>query len=168
MPLFAPLPFPTIIATGVASPSAHGQLITRTDIALEIEKPMLSPSSSHIINVIAATVITAGTKIPETLSAIFAIGAFEDDASLTSLIICASVVSSPTLSARHFKYPEIFDVADVTSLPTVLSTGMLSPVTAASLTALLPSITIPSTGIFSPGLTINISPFFTSLTGTSI
>ena len=32
IPFFAPTPLPTIIATGVASPSAHGQLITRTDM----------------------------------------------------------------------------------------------------------------------------------------
>ena len=36
MPDFAPIPFPTIIATGVASPSAHGQLITRTETARAI------------------------------------------------------------------------------------------------------------------------------------
>ena len=57
-------------------------------------------------------------------------------------------------------------VAAETLSPADLSTGMLSPVSAASFTALLPSTTIPSTGIFSPGLTINISPFFTFSTGT--
>ena len=39
IPFRAPTPFPTIIATGVASPSAHGQLITRTEIALAIANP---------------------------------------------------------------------------------------------------------------------------------
>ena len=34
IPFFAPFPVPTMIATGVASPSAHGQLITKTDIPL--------------------------------------------------------------------------------------------------------------------------------------
>ena len=34
IPFFAPTPFPTIIATGVASPSAQGQLITSTEIPL--------------------------------------------------------------------------------------------------------------------------------------
>ena len=47
-----------------------------------------------------------------------------------------------------------------------LSTGILSPVNEDSLTALCPSITTPSTGILSPGLTINMSPFTTSSTGT--
>ena len=32
IPFFAPSPFPTMIATGVASPSAHGQLMTRTEM----------------------------------------------------------------------------------------------------------------------------------------
>ena len=37
IPFFAPTPLPTIIATGVASPSAHGQLITSTEIPLARE-----------------------------------------------------------------------------------------------------------------------------------
>ena len=36
IPFSAPLPVPTIIATGVASPSAHGQEMTSTDIPLAI------------------------------------------------------------------------------------------------------------------------------------
>ena len=43
---------------------------------------------------------------------------------------------------------------------------MLSPVSAASFTALLPSSTLPSSGIFSPGRTTNSSPFSTSSTET--
>ena len=34
IPCLAPTPFPTMIATGVASPSAQGQLMTSTEIAL--------------------------------------------------------------------------------------------------------------------------------------
>ena len=47
---------------------------------------------------------------------------------------------------------------------------MLSPVKALSFTALSPSITTPSTGMLSPGLTINMSPTCTSsiLTNTSL
>ena len=41
IPFFAPTPLPTIIATGVASPNAHGQLITRTEMALASENPTL-------------------------------------------------------------------------------------------------------------------------------
>jgi len=55
----------------------------------------------------------------------------------------------------------------MTSLPGPLSTGRLSPVTIASLTAEAPSTTSPSTGIFSPGRTRTRSPTAISLTGTT-
>ena len=42
-PFLAPTPFPTIIATGVASPRAQGQLITRTEMALPTAKPKSRP-----------------------------------------------------------------------------------------------------------------------------
>ena len=102
IPCFAPTPLPTIIATGVASPSAHGQLITRTETALAVASPTGAPIIIQIAKVIIAIPITTGTNTPETLSAIFAIGAFVAAASLTVLIICASVVSSPTRRASHF------------------------------------------------------------------
>ena len=69
-------------------------------------KPTVSPAISHAIIVMTAIVITAGTKTPDTLSAIFAIGAFVAAASDTIWIICESVVSSPTLVARHFIKPD--------------------------------------------------------------
>ena len=166
IPFFAPTPFPTIIATGVASPSAQGQLITSTDIPLASAKPTLCPAISQITIVTNAIAITAGTNTPETLSAIFAIGAFVAAASLTIWIICERVVSSPTLVALHLRYPDVLSVAADIVSPMVLSTGILSPVSADSLTALLPSMISPSTGIFSPGLTTNISPFDTCSTGT--
>ena len=103
IPCFAPTPLPTITATGVASPSAHGQLITSTDIPLASTKPVLSPAMIHTIIVIKEQIRTAGTKIPDTLSAIFAIGAFVAAASLTISMIWDKVVSVPTLVARHFR-----------------------------------------------------------------
>ena len=116
--------------------------------------------------VITAILITAGTKTPETLSAIFAIGAFVAAASLTILIIWERVVSSPTLVASHLINPDWFTVAAETASPGFLSTGILSPVSAASLTALFPSRTTPSTGMFSPGRTTKTSPFRTCSMGT--
>ena len=54
-----------MIAVGVASPKAHGQEITRTEIAqFKAKWKSLFPSVSHNIKVIKAIVITAGTKIP--------------------------------------------------------------------------------------------------------
>lgn len=75
-----------------------------------------------------AIVITTGTNTPLTLSAIFAIGAFELPASSTNLIICESVVFSPTFVAFIFKCPFLLIVPDITLSPISLSTGMLSPV----------------------------------------
>ena len=53
-------------------------------------------------------------------------------------------------------------------LPTLFSTGILSPVSIDSSIAVLPSITSPSTGSFLPGLTNTISPTTTSSTETII
>ena len=166
-PLAAPRPVPTIIAVGVASPSAHGQLITSTAIALESANSKLSPSKSHTAAVTSAIPITAGTNTPLTLSAILAMGGLELVASSTSLTICASVVSSPTLSARILKKPDFTTVAPVTLLPVSFSTGMLSPVIADSSTAACPSVKTPSTGTLMPLRTTRISPFSTSSTGIS-
>ena len=162
MPFFAPTPFPTIIATGVASPNAHGQLITRTEMARASAKPTVSPAISQITRVTTAIAITTGTKMPETLSAAFATGAFVADASLTIRIICEISVSSLTLIASHFINPDTFIAAALTSSPTALSTGMLSPVSADSLTAQCPSMIRPSAGMLSPVRTMNISPFLIS------
>ena len=168
IPFLAPTPFPTIIATGVASPKAHGQLMTRTEMPLARAKPTLSPAISHAITVTTAMEITAGTKMPETLSATLAMGALVAAASLTIRMICESVVSSPTRVDSQRIKPDWLMVAAKTRSPACLSTGILSPVRAASFTALFPSNTIPSTGMFSPGRTTNISPAHTCSTGTSV
>ena len=103
MPFFAPIPLPTMMATGVARPSAQGQLMTSTEMPRARAKPKSRPRIIHTAMVSAAMPITVGTKMPETLSATLAIGAFVAAASLTILMICDSVVSSPTREARHFR-----------------------------------------------------------------
>ena len=167
IPFLAPTPFPTIIATGVASPRAHGQLMTSTEMALATANPAVCPMTIHMIKVNTAIPMTTGTNTPDTLSAILAMGALVDAASFTIRIICESVVSSPTLTALHLRNPELLIVAADTRDPTVLSTGMLSPVSDDSSTAEIPSVTTPSTGMLSPGLITNISPTPTCSTGTS-
>ena len=112
IPFFAPTPLPTIMETGVASPKAHGQLITSTEIALVSENARSFPKIDQIINVTIEIPITVGTKMPDTLSAILAMGALLDDASSTILMIRESIVSSPTSVARHFKKPERLMVAE--------------------------------------------------------
>ena len=87
MPFLAPIPLPTIMATGVASPRAHGQLMTSTEIPLASAKPMVCPARSQTIIVTMAMAMTAGTNTPDTLSATLAIGALVAAASLTICII---------------------------------------------------------------------------------
>ena len=72
-----------MIATGVASPSAHGQLMTSTEIPLASAYPKLCPVIIQTMIVSAAIAITIGTNTPDTRSATFAIGAFVAAASLT-------------------------------------------------------------------------------------
>ena len=124
------------------------------------------PSSSQMTNVAAAIQMTVGTKMPETLSAVLASGAFVAAASRTRRMTWDSVVSWPTRSARQVSAPFWLMVAALTGEPGNLSTGMLSPVRAASFTVEMPSVTVPSTGMLSPGRTKKRSPTLTSLTGT--
>ena len=166
MPFFAPRPLPTMIATGVAKPSAQGQEITSTEIARASAPPSPSPRSSHTASVTTAMVMTTGTNTPDTLSAALAMGALVAAASETILMIWLRVVSSPTRVASQRKKPEVFTVAADTWSPASLSTGMDSPVRAASFTAECPSMTVPSTGMLSPGRTTKTSPFFTWSMGT--
>ena len=72
-----------MIATGVASPNAHGQLITSTEIPRASAKPTDAPASSQTAIVTAAIPMTIGTNTPDTRSATFAIGALVAAASLT-------------------------------------------------------------------------------------
>ena len=55
----------------------------------------------------------------------------------------------------------------MTASPAFFSTGRLSPVSMLSSTAVLPPVTTPSTGIFSPGRMRTVSPTTTSSTATS-
>ena len=168
VPCLAPMPLPTMMATGVARPRAQGQLMTRTEMPLARAKPMVCPASSHTMVVMMAMVITVGTKTPDTRSATLAMGALVAAASLTIWMIWDRVVSSPTRVASQIRWPAWFSVAAETVSPGALSTGMLSPVRADSLTALVPSATTPSTGIFSPGRTMKRSPMCTCSMGISV
>ena len=112
IPFSAPFPVPTMMATGVARPSAHGQEITSTEIALVSANENSAPVSIHTMNVTMAIPMTVGTKIPETLSAKRAIGAFEEEASSTRRIIFAKEVSLPTFSAVNLINPLLLIVAE--------------------------------------------------------
>ena len=95
-----------MIATGVASPSAHGQLMTSTEIPRARANAKVCPTRSQTAVVTTAIAMTAGTNTPDTRSATFAIGALVAAASLTILMIWESVVSSPTRVASQTRYPD--------------------------------------------------------------
>ena len=95
-PFSAPFPVPTIIATGVASPNAQGQAITKTDIAKLNANSKLSPIHKEIIKVKIAMLMITGTNILDILSTNLEIGALELLASSTNLMIVLIDESSPT------------------------------------------------------------------------
>ena len=168
IPFSAPLPVPTIIATGVARPREQGQDITKTVMPAERANSNDAPLISHTIIVTRAIVITTGTNIPAILSAILAIGALLELASSTNLIIWFIVEFSPTFTALILIKPFLFIDAETTLSPTCFSTGILSPVMALWSTLVLPSTITPSTAMLSPGRIITISPTTSCSTGTVI
>ena len=167
IPCSAPLPVPTIIATGVASPNAQGQEITNTLMAQFSANSKVAPDNIQIAAVMREMPITIGTNTPAMRSASLAIGAFVAEASSTRRIICAKVVSLPTLLAVKRINPPLFIVAPMTESPGSFSTGILSPVMADWSILVWPSVMIPSTGMRCPGFTSTVSPIITCSTGTS-
>jgi len=83
-------------------------------------------------------------------------------------MIWASMVSAPTFSARNWKLPFWLIVPANTFSPSFLSTGTGSPLSILSSTYEVPLMTIPSTAIFSPGLTRMVSFLLTCSIGISI
>src|SRR5574344_118935 len=92
------MPVPTITAVGVASPSAHGHATTSTLTAARSTSPTVTlsgandgttpvlpsiPTTVQIKPTAAAIIITVGTNIPATLSAVLEMGAFVACASST-------------------------------------------------------------------------------------
>ena len=147
MPRRAPRPVPTMIAVGVASPSASGQVMTTTVIANSIAVADDAPDSSHAAKVSPPPTSATSTSQNAARSASRWPGALEFCACCTSATIWASAVSAPTLVARTRSVPVVLTVAPMTSSPGALCTGRLSPVTIDSSTSDSPSSTIPSTGI---------------------
>ena len=168
-PARAPAPTPTMIDIGVASPSAQGQAMISTETAATSAKGSCGsgPKSHQAANAATATPMTAGTNQPATASARRCIGARLRCASATSCTMRDSMVSAPTLRASITKLPVRLMVPAITSLPGSLVTGIDSPVTIDSSMLILPSTTVPSTAIFSPGRTRRRSPGTIDSTGTS-
>lgn len=142
MPFLAPTPLPTMIATGVASPARRGSC-HHTEMPLARAKPALSPKNSQTATVSAAMAMTTGTNTPETLSASFAMGALVGGGVIYGL---NDLRKGCILRAGGGFTKEIAVLIDRPGEDPVsgcLSTGMLSPVSAASFTAPPPSRTVP-------------------------
>ena len=169
MPRDAPRPVPTMIAVGVARPSAHGHAMMRTATNALSAYPSRGsgPRRSQARPLANAIANTTGTKIEAIRSTRRWIGAFEPCASSTSRTICATRVSPPTRVTRKRKVPVPFCVPPVTSSPAAFSTGMDSPVIIASSTADEPARMRPSAATISPGRTITTSPTARRSIGTS-
>ncbi len=76
--------------------------------------------------------------------------------------ILDAVDSSNFLVVLIMRTPDMLIHPLITSSPLTISLGRLSPVSALVFRVEVPSVTIPSMGIFSPGLTIIIEPVSTS------
>ncbi len=166
-PRLAPRPVPTMIAVGVARPSASGQVITTTVMAKSSAVSTPAPDQSQTRKVPTPPTRATSTSQKAARSASRCPGALEFCASWTRATIWASAVSEPTLVARTRSVPVVLMEAPMTSEPGVLATGRLSPVTIDSSTSEMPSATTPSTGTFPPGRMRSRSPTWTSPVGTS-
>ena len=60
--MVAPLPVPTMMAVGVASPNAHGQEMTNTEMAMRNAYANVLPAMSHTTAAMSAMAKTDGTK----------------------------------------------------------------------------------------------------------
>ena len=153
-----------MIDIGVARPSAQGQAMMSTATALirPEAQPGSRADSAPGQNVTTATPITAGTNQAATRSARRWIGARLRWAWATIWTICASTVSRADRSRAHDeRAARVHRPADHACRPARFATGIGSPVSIDSSTALLPSMTTPSTGTFSPGRTRSTSPGWT-------
>ncbi len=149
---------PHMIAVGDARPSAHGHEITSTEMPKLTAVSRLPDAIHQITNVTSAIEHTTGTKMPLILSASFCTGAFDVAASSTIAAIFATVVSSPTDSARISAYPVTRIVPQMSLSPTAFSTGTLSPVITLSSDAPPPVTITPSQGMPPPARMSTMSP----------
>ncbi len=146
-----------MIETGVASPRAHGQAITRTETKMVVAKERSAPLMYQALAKINAKTITVGTKTADTRSAILAIGAFSDWADSTIRTIVPRVDSPPIRETFMRSAVEPLSVPPISFSPSFFSTGMLSPVIIdSSMYAFAPS-KVPSAGRLSWAFTSSSS-----------
>jgi hypothetical protein len=126
---------------------------------------MVPPDSHQPSAVTMAIPTTVGTNTLVTWSTRRCTGGLAACAPSTSAIIRSSVDSLPTVVVSMRNRPSPFTLPPVTRSPGSLTTGMLSPVSSDSSTALSPDRIAPSTGIRSPGRTTTTSPVTTDVAG---
>src|SRR3989344_945965 len=127
---FAPRPVPTATAVGVANPNASGQAMTTVDTAKVNAARSPAPATKYQPkNAANPEPIARTTRYAAALSAIRWPGALEFWAVSTILIICANTVSEPTCIALNLTVPVRLTDPPTTFAPTVLATGIDSPVT---------------------------------------
>ena len=105
IPRPAPRPDATSKATGVAKPSAHGHAMTKTVMAIEIDRVNEWSVKYQPRKVAIEIRVTIGTKTELIRSARRCIGAFEPCALMTIAVMRASSVSLPILVARTINRP---------------------------------------------------------------
>ena len=168
IPRCAPSPVPTMIAVGVASPSASGQVMTTTVIA----------------NSSASSVTSVDDGVPDEERAQAADERDEDEPEggavgeplRRRLRVLRLLDELDDLRERGVRAdggragaerPLLVDRRADQRVARALETGIDSPVTIDSSTELSPSTTSASTGIFAPGRIRSRSPTCTSAVGTS-
>src|SRR5574344_1042511 len=166
-------PIPPKNERGTDTTSAHGHdttrktqaLVSHTDQMLQSDTPR---KTGGITARSTAAATTQGVYHLANLVIKFSTLAFFSDEFSTSSRIFDTVLSPNVLVVFTVITPVRLSVPDITLSDTDPSTGEASPVRAAVLTVVSPSITMPSSGIFSPGLTITVSPTATLSGGTRI
>ena len=147
---------------GTETTSAQGQDTTRKISARLIHMDQLPVKSGGTRASSTAPMTTTGVyQRAKRVMKLSTLAFFSAEFS-TSSRIRETVLSAKALSVRTFSTPERLMEPLMTRSPTVTSTGRLSPVSAAVSRLPLPSSTVPSRGIRSPGRITMVSPTATS------
>ncbi len=134
-------PVASSTASGVASPSAHGQAMTSTDTPIMTAWGAGAPRSRCPAVAATASTRMAGTKTPTSRSATAWMRGREACASSTARMIPASTVAAPVRVTSRTKDPCRLTVPPMAGAPGSFPTGRDSPVTSDSSTSLRPSRT---------------------------
>ena len=145
-----------VIAVGVASDSAQGQVTTRTESVMS--KALSAPASHQPIQTTGARISTRPTNLPAIRSAIMATRGFSDCTRSSTRRMPESRVWVPALTTLTSSGFSPFTLPAWTVSPGWRVSGRYSPVKAASFRVDSPRTISPSTGRVSPGRTRTISP----------